>query len=319
MKIIKNPPSPGFNKIGHGCSATVFSNDLGEIESIIKGRYYNRSASSIDGCKEVLVIAREILAEDSEALIFLPEITRDRISSVKKLSAAGLPYKEYEVVYRMPAYIPYYDGWETLSKEQNRAEGVLTSIKNRNVTGFDEIIQSIPESNTKNIIIRVFKAIKKAAKKLGIPYSEIEQDFKRDNIMVDPINHNLIFTDPISCDLSITKLLSVWKSHGLTPKKHEAVKNPVKIYHPTQRQIKNARKLNVIIMSSDNPKKKLDVYSHGIKVASIGASGYMDYDLYLKTTDKETADKRRKLYKIRHENDRHVIGTPGFYADRILW
>ena len=35
--------------------------------------------------------------------------------------------------------------------------------------------------------------------------------------------------------------------------------------------------------------------------------------------EKGTAKKRRKLYKIRHKNDRSVKNSNGFYADKLLW
>jgi len=34
---------------------------------------------------------------------------------------------------------------------------------------------------------------------------------------------------------------------------------------------------------------------------------------------KEYADERRRLYKMRHEKDRNKVGSPGFYADKLLW
>jgi hypothetical protein len=34
---------------------------------------------------------------------------------------------------------------------------------------------------------------------------------------------------------------------------------------------------------------------------------------------KGTAEKRRKLYKDRHDKDRKVKGSNGFYADKLLW
>ena len=52
---------------------------------------------------------------------------------------------------------------------------------------------------------------------------------------------------------------------------------------------------------------------------SIGAFGYMDYPTYLETGDKALADKKRNAYKARHEKDRHIKGSAGYYADRILW
>ena len=86
---------------------------------------------------------------------------------------------------------------------------------------------------------------------------------------------------------------------------------------------RKAKRLNVNIRYSENPKKKLDVFKDGKKLASIGATGYCDFISYLKA-EKEGkfpqgyAEKRRKLYKIRHK-DENKPGTPGFYALNILW
>lgn len=90
-------------------------------------------------------------------------------------------------------------------------------------------------------------------------------------------------------------------------------------YRITPRQRQNAKNLSVTIKPSLNPKKKIDVFSKGKKIAEIGASGYMDYDLYLKTQSKAFADNRRRLYKIRHQANRNVKGSNGYYADKILW
>jgi predicted Zn-dependent protease len=91
------------------------------------------------------------------------------------------------------------------------------------------------------------------------------------------------------------------------------------MYKITTRQKRNAASLGVTIKPSTNKSKKIDVFKNGQKIASIGAMGHMDYELYLKSLGKEYADERRKLYKIRHANNRNKIGTPGYYADRILW
>jgi len=79
-----------------------------------------------------------------------------------------------------------------------------------------------------------------------------------------------------------------------------------------------AKKLGVEIKPSTVKGKKIDVYKKGDKVASIGAKGYKDYAQYMKI-DPKLASERRKNYKARHEADRTKVGTPGFYADRILW
>jgi hypothetical protein len=92
------------------------------------------------------------------------------------------------------------------------------------------------------------------------------------------------------------------------------------MYKITARQKANANALNVVIKPSTVKGKKIDVFNkQGVKIASIGALGYMDYGLYIKTKGLAYANERRRLYKIRHANDRNKKGTPGYYADKILW
>jgi hypothetical protein len=79
-----------------------------------------------------------------------------------------------------------------------------------------------------------------------------------------------------------------------------------------------AAKLGVTIKPSTVKGKKIDVFKDDMKVASIGAEGMNDYPTYLKK-NKAYADERRRLYKIRHEKTRHKVGSPSYYADRILW
>jgi len=56
---------------------------------------------------------------------------------------------------------------------------------------------------------------------------------------------------------------------------------------------KKAKKLNVIVLPSEKKNKK----QYGKKIA----------------------DERKRLYKIRHKKDRLVKGSPGYYADQLLW
>jgi len=81
-----------------------------------------------------------------------------------------------------------------------------------------------------------------------------------------------------------------------------------------------AKDLGVTIKPSSVEGKKIDVFNKdGKKVASIGALGYGDYPTFWEQKGKEYADEKRKLYKQRHAKDRVVRGTPGYYADKILW
>lgn len=91
-------------------------------------------------------------------------------------------------------------------------------------------------------------------------------------------------------------------------------------YNITKYSFARARELGVTIKPSSVKGKKIDVFNKkGQKVASVGAIGYGDYPTFWSLKGKEFADKRRKLYKMRHEKDRHVVGSAGYYADKILW
>jgi len=81
-----------------------------------------------------------------------------------------------------------------------------------------------------------------------------------------------------------------------------------------------AKRLNVKVRPSSKADKKIDVYDRkGNFVVSVGARGYLDYPIYKKLFGKKVADQRRKLYKIRHARDRKVKGSPGYFADKLLW
>jgi len=95
-------------------------------------------------------------------------------------------------------------------------------------------------------------------------------------------------------------------------------------YHHIMYEIKpyteqQAKRLGVSVRPSTNPKKKVDVFEGGKKVASIGAIGFSDYPTYLKEEGKAVAEERQRLYKIRHSKTMNKIGTPSFYASRLLW
>jgi len=89
-----------------------------------------------------------------------------------------------------------------------------------------------------------------------------------------------------------------------------------KIFPYSYRQ---AQALGVQIAPSQDPKKKIDVFKDGKLIASIGAMGYKDFPTYTQTEGEFFANERRRLYKIRHQRTRTVVGSPSFYADNILW
>lgn len=83
---------------------------------------------------------------------------------------------------------------------------------------------------------------------------------------------------------------------------------------------RKARQLNVVVRPSTRKGKKIDVFDkNGYYLTSVGARGYLDYPTYLKMFGSQIANKRRRLYKIRHAKDRIVRNSPGWYANNLLW
>jgi hypothetical protein len=83
---------------------------------------------------------------------------------------------------------------------------------------------------------------------------------------------------------------------------------------------RKAKALGLTVKPSTNKNKKIDVFnSSGKKLASIGANGMKDYPTYIKSHGLQYANARRMLYKKRHEKDRHIRGSNGWFADKLLW
>ena len=82
---------------------------------------------------------------------------------------------------------------------------------------------------------------------------------------------------------------------------------------------RKAKALGVVVRRSKNKKKKIDVFRAGKKVASVGAIGYKDYWTLLREEGVTVARERRRLYKKRHQKNRQVKGSNGYWADQLLW
>lgn len=94
-----------------------------------------------------------------------------------------------------------------------------------------------------------------------------------------------------------------------------------------------AKRLGVTVKPSQNPKKKIDVFKKTKdkngkmvmkKVASVGSIEYNDFPTFMALERQGkvkpgTAAKRRKAYKARHSKNRNKVGTPSYYADKLLW
>ncbi len=99
-------------------------------------------------------------------------------------------------------------------------------------------------------------------------------------------------------------------------------------YKITQYTKDKAKIEGVIVKTSTNKKKKIDVFDkQGNKLASIGGikpdgTPYMDYPNYIKSIGKENAELKRKAYLKRHSKEakkKDGKKTPSYYADVLLW
>ena len=91
------------------------------------------------------------------------------------------------------------------------------------------------------------------------------------------------------------------------------------MYSIKQYTYKKAKKLGVKVRPSTNKTKKIDVYKHDKKIASVGANGMNDFPTYIQKRGLKYAKTRRRLYKMRHEKDRHKKWSNGWLADKLLW
>lgn len=90
-------------------------------------------------------------------------------------------------------------------------------------------------------------------------------------------------------------------------------------YRITNYTRKMAHKIGVVVKPSTNPEKKIDVFRKSRKIASVGAAGMNDFPTYIRTRGMAYAKTRRRLYKMRHERDRHIKWSNGWLADKLLW
>jgi hypothetical protein len=98
-------------------------------------------------------------------------------------------------------------------------------------------------------------------------------------------------------------------------------------YNITAYTYKQAKRLGVIVKPSTDKTKKIDVFKRVgkgknktlKKIASVGAAGMNDFPTFVQKKGMAFAKTRRRLYKIRHEKDRKIKWSRGYYADRLLW
>ena len=91
------------------------------------------------------------------------------------------------------------------------------------------------------------------------------------------------------------------------------------MYEISEYTINRAKEYDFIVKVSTRKNKKLDVYKNGVLLGSKGNLLYSDYPSYIKTHGIEFADKRKKLYHLRHKKDIAVVNSLGWIAGILLW
>ena len=88
------------------------------------------------------------------------------------------------------------------------------------------------------------------------------------------------------------------------------------MYKIKAQQRKRAKEIGVEIQPSTKGNFKLDVYSKGRRIASVGDKRFADFATYKETKGLAFAEERRAAYMLRHKNDK---GLRGMLAMYLLW
>ena len=90
-------------------------------------------------------------------------------------------------------------------------------------------------------------------------------------------------------------------------------------YSITDYTLQKAKEMKVTVQLSEQKNKKLVVFKNDVKIATIGDSKYKDFPTYVIENGLEFANKRKKLYYLRHKKDIEKLDSNGFYAAKLLW
>ena len=90
-------------------------------------------------------------------------------------------------------------------------------------------------------------------------------------------------------------------------------------YTITEHTLQRAKQMKVTVQLSQKKNKKIDVFKNGVKIATIGDSRYKDFPTYVIENGIEFANKRKRLYYMRHKKDIEKLNSNGFYAAKLLW
>ena len=90
-------------------------------------------------------------------------------------------------------------------------------------------------------------------------------------------------------------------------------------YTITEYTLQKAKQMKVIVQLSQQKNKKIDVFKNEVKIATTGDSRYKDFPTYVIENGIEFANKRKRLYYMRHKKDIEKLNSNGFYAAKLLW
>ena len=85
------------------------------------------------------------------------------------------------------------------------------------------------------------------------------------------------------------------------------------MYKIRPQQRKRAKEIGVEIRPSTKGNFKLDVYSKGRLIASVGDKRFADYATYKETKGLAFAEERRAAYFRRHQSDKSLRGLLAAY------
>ena len=87
-------------------------------------------------------------------------------------------------------------------------------------------------------------------------------------------------------------------------------------YIISEKQYEIAKKLNIEIIPSENPRKKIDIYKNGDYLCSIGATNFRALKEWIDLVGRNEAYIKRNAYISRHKSS---CDLKSIYEIQLLW
>lgn len=214
----KNPESDGFEEVARGSYSRVYKKD--RIAEVLIDRWvYNGRRgknTTVEASKDIIIEARKLCNEGSAR--YLPDAKRKRIAMIDRDDEGVI----YEFLYEMPFYehsrmFTHYGNNEMARKLSNALDH-YNAVLNAKPGNIDDVIDHLVNKTWRDIddklevsnACNALLAISTASRSVSsVPLC---WDLKPFNMAMH--GNQMIFLDPIVCEIPTKDILSLWKKNG---------------------------------------------------------------------------------------------------------